>query len=68
LRRTAATWLASKGHPPQVVAAILNHTPGSVVGITSIYARYRYLEERRAALEEWGKHVVALAAGKAVAA
>jgi integrase len=60
LRRTAATWMAQHGTPPHVLAAILNHTPGSTMGITAIYARHRYSEERRAALDSWGKFVATL--------
>jgi integrase len=60
LRRTAATWMAKNGTPPHVLAAILNHTPGSTMGVTSIYNRFRYTEERRAALEAWAEYVVSL--------
>lgn len=64
LRRTAATMMAKAGVAPHVLAAILNHTPGSTQGVTMIYNRFRYLDERRAALEQWGKHVTELAEPK----
>jgi integrase len=61
IRRTVATHLAKTGVPVHVVSALLNHTAGSTMGITAIYARHRYLDERRAALEAWGKYVEGLA-------
>ena len=64
LRRRAATMMAKSGVAPHVLAAILNHTPGSTQGVTMIYNRFRYAEERRAALEQWGAHVVKLSEGK----
>ena len=41
LRRSASTWLASTGVPPQVLSALLNHSPGKVQGITAVYNRFR---------------------------
>lgn len=63
LRRTTASGMARLGHPPHVVAAILNHSPGGTQGITAVYNRYLYAEEKRAALEAWGAHVSGLLAG-----
>ena len=60
LRRTAATSMAKAGVPPHVLAAILNHTPGSTQGVTHIYNRFRYSEERRKALQDWSDYVVSL--------
>ena len=68
LRRTAATWMAGAGVQPQVLAAILNHTPGSTQGVTSIYNRFRYEKERREALERWAQHVLSLAVAESDAA
>lgn len=62
LRRTAATLMAKSGVPPHVLAAILNHTPGSTQGVTHIYNRFRYSEERRAALQDWADYVLSLSA------
>ena len=64
LRRTAATQMAKSGVAPHVLSAILNHTPGSTQGVTSIYNRFRYTEERREALEKWANYVVSLAEPK----
>jgi integrase len=57
LRRTAASEMARLGHPPHVVAAILNHSPGSTQGITAIYNRHRYGDEKRIALAAWGREL-----------
>lgn len=57
LRRTAASTMARLGHPPHVVAAVLNHAPGTVMGITAVYNRHRYDDEKRAALDAWARHV-----------
>jgi integrase len=53
LRRTTADGMARLGHPPHVVAAILNHSPGPTLGITSVYVRYRFTDERRLAMDAW---------------
>ena len=53
LRRTCATNLARLGTPPQVVAAILNHSAASTMGVTAVYNRHDYAPEMREALEAW---------------
>jgi integrase len=60
LRRTAATGLQKLGTPLQVTEAVLGHTTGSRGGIVGIYQRHDYAGEKRAALEAWGAHVLAL--------
>jgi integrase len=57
LRRTAASGMARLGHPPHVVASVLNHSPGSVQGITAVYNRHRYSDEKRAALDAWSREI-----------
>jgi integrase len=57
LRRTAATRLAELGTAHPVVARLLNHSPRGVMGVTSIYNRYEYLEERRQAAERWAQRI-----------
>jgi integrase len=64
LRRTAATGLQKLGTPLQVTEAILGHTAGSRAGVVGIYQRYDYANEKRAALEAWGAHVMALVEGR----
>ncbi len=53
MRRTAASNMARLRVPPQVLAAVLNHSPGSVQGITAIYNRHSYEAEKRDALDHW---------------
>jgi integrase len=57
LRRTMATRLAELGVPHPVVSKALNHSPRGVMGVTSIYNRYEYLDERREALERWAQRI-----------
>lgn len=61
LRRTAASGMARLGTDPHVVEAVLNHRSGTISGVAAVYNRYAYLNEKRAALETWGKHVTSLA-------
>jgi integrase len=57
LRRTAATGVARLNIPPHVVDKVLNHSSGTIRGVAAVYNRFEYLEERRAALEAWGRYV-----------
>ena len=57
LRRTAATGMARMNIPPHVVDKILNHVSGTIRGVAAVYNRFAYLDERRAALEAWGRCV-----------
>jgi integrase len=57
LRRTATTGMARLKIAPHVVDRILNHTSGTISGVAAVYNRFEYLEERRAALEAWGRFV-----------
>ncbi|MEQ9637884.1 MAG: tyrosine-type recombinase/integrase [Devosia marina] len=59
-RRTASTGMAKLGVLPHVIDAVTNHKSGIVSGVAATYNRYSYLEEKREALERWGKHVVGL--------
>jgi len=62
LRRTAATGMARLGIAPHVADRVLNHTQGTIRGVAAVYNRFEYLDERRAALEAWGRWVAALVA------
>lgn len=70
LRRTAATLMAKAGVLPHVLSAILGHSTSVSVAsmptaaITKVYNRYAYLDEKRAALDEWAKYVTSLVSGK----
>ena len=60
LRRTMATGLARLGVQLPVVEKILNHISGSFAGVAGIYQRHDFADEKRQALEVWGRHVLAL--------
>jgi|SRR5215831_5822721 len=55
LRRTGATNMAKLKHPPHIVDKAMNHAIPSKV--RRIYNRFEYLDERRAALEDWGNYI-----------
>jgi hypothetical protein len=65
LRRTVATGLQRLGVRLEVTEAILNHLSGSRGGIAGVYQRHDWAEEKRAALEAWGAHVLSTAKGRA---
>jgi integrase len=67
LRRTATTGMARLKFPPHVVDRVLNHTSGTIRGVARVYNRFDYLEERKAALEAWGRAVEAIATGESAA-
>jgi integrase len=56
LRRTAATHMARLGVDEIVVERVLGHRIGGVKGV---YNRYRYIEEKRAALALWAAELLA---------
>ena len=60
LRRTATTGMARLNIAPHVVDRILNHVSGTIRGVAAVYNRHAYLDERKAALEAWGRYVEAL--------
>jgi integrase len=66
LRRTAATGMARLNIPPHVVDRILNHVSGTIRGVAAVYNRHAYLEERKAALGAWARHVEGLVRPAAV--
>ena len=45
---------------PHVVDKILNHVSRTIRGVAAVYNRHAYLEERKAALEAWGRYVESL--------
>ena len=58
LRRTAASLMASGGVPRFVIGRILNHSQEK--DITSVYDRYSYDAEKRAAMEFWSQELRAI--------
>jgi integrase len=65
LRRTAATGLQRLGVRLEVTEQVLNHVSGSRAGIVGVYQRHDFASEKRAALEAWGNHVLAVVEGRA---
>ncbi|MEB8489668.1 tyrosine-type recombinase/integrase, partial [Acidithiobacillus ferriphilus] len=57
LRRTAATHIGMLGFNRLVISKILNHVEG---GVTAIYDRHSYDNEKREALEAWSKKLAGL--------
>lgn len=60
LRRTLATNLGERQVPPHVIEHILNHSAGSMSGVSKIYNRYAYNKEKREALQMWAGHIEGL--------
>jgi integrase len=61
LRRTASTGMNELGVDPHIVEAVLGH---KVRGVAGVYNKAKYEAAKRAALEAWGAHVMALVEGK----
>jgi integrase len=58
LRRTAASLMASGGVPRFIIGRILNHSEEK--SVTSVYDRYGYDAEKRAAMEFWNTQLAAI--------
>ena len=57
LRRTAASHMTMLGYNRVTVSKILNHVEG---GVTAIYDRYSYDNEKEQALEAWAQKLITL--------
>jgi integrase len=68
LRRTVATGLQRLGVRLEVTEAVLNHISGSRGGIAGVYQRHDWAGEKRAALDAWAAHVLAVAERRTPAA
>lgn len=60
LRRTLATGFQRLGVRFEVTEAVLNHVSGAKGGVAGVYQRHDWKDEKRAALDAWGRHVSAL--------
>ncbi|MFI8667358.1 tyrosine-type recombinase/integrase [Qipengyuania sp. NPDC077410] len=60
IRRTGATNLQSLGIPVEVTESVLNHISGTRAGVAGIYNRYKYDNEKRAALDAWCAKIEAM--------
>ncbi len=53
LRRTFASTHAMLGTPLHITELLLNHASGSISGVTAVYNRYQYLDEKREAVARY---------------
>ena len=60
IRRTVATSLGKLKVPPVTISRVLDHTIQGIGQVTHVYARYDFLEEKREALDLWGRHLSGL--------
>ena len=64
IRRTVAAGMQRIGIKIEVTEKVLNHKSGSFRGIAGIYQVHDYADEKRAALEAWGRFVHNLVGSK----
>jgi integrase len=57
IRRTVGTGLGKLKVPRFIIGRVLNHADRTVTGI---YDRYEYVQEKRDALERWGRHLAGI--------
>lgn len=63
LRRTVTTGMATLGIAPHIADKVMNHLTGTISGVAAVYQRHEFLEERKTALEAWGRYVQSLMDG-----
>jgi integrase len=63
-RRSVASGMQRLGTRIEVIEACLNHRSGVFHGVTGVYQRYPYTDEKRIALERWADHIEQLVSGK----
>ena len=57
------TGLQALGFPISTIAHVLNQSEGGP-RVTQVYARHNFSEEKKTALEAWGRHLDALLTGQ----
>ena len=62
LRRTFSTYMSKLRVPVEVTEAALNHKSGRVSGVSAVYNRWEYYEEKSEALQKWGDYVEGIVA------
>jgi integrase len=60
LRRTVTTGMARLKIEPHIADKVLNHQSGTISGVAAVYNRFAYLDERRDALDRWGRFLAGL--------
>ena len=53
IRRTVVTEMSKMGVPVHVADAILNHKSGTISGVTAVYQRNEFTNERKQAMTDW---------------
>jgi integrase len=64
LRRTFYTNIQRLGFSIEVAEACVNHKSGTLRGIAKVYGRHKYLREKTAAFQAWGRYVDDLVNGR----
>jgi integrase len=65
LRRTVSTKMHEElGIEPHIVEAVLNHVSGARAGVAGVYNRAQYITQKTAALQAWGRWLLALVEAK----
>lgn len=59
IRRTVTTGMAAFT-APHVLSAIINHAPASTQGVTAIYNRHKYEDEKRTAMDAWARRIMSI--------
>ena len=60
LRRSFASGCAGIGIALPVIERALNHISGSFRGVVGVYQKHEFLNERRAAMDGWARHIEAI--------
>jgi integrase len=60
IRRTVATGLGKLKVLPVTISRVLDHTIQGIGQVTHVYAKYDFLEEKRDALDLWGRYLATL--------
>jgi integrase len=67
LRRTVATGLQRLHVPQEVTDAVLSHRSGKISGISAVYQKHHYADEKRSALDAWANFVLELVGARPAA-
>ena len=65
LRRTGVSGMARLGIALPVIEKVVNHSSGSFAGITQVYQRHHFSDEKRTALQAWANFVLSTVEGRA---
>ena len=55
--------MAALAIAPHIANKVMNRLTGTISGVAAVYQRHVFLEERRTALEAWGRYVQSLMDG-----